>query len=284
MENLVRSLLLAVQFFTRIPLPAPLARWAGFAPERMRAAIAHMPAIGWIAGSVSTVVFGGVVAAWGTAALWLASPTLLMLLAALLSTLAGVLLTGGMHEDGLADVADGLGGHVSAERALQIMKDSRVGNYAVLAMVLALLLKVCLLAVLGVFYMPGLMVAMLAAHVVSRFFPLVLINWLPHVALQGQSKTRQVAGVIGPIALWSAALWCLPLAAFYWLPHGVWLLFMVGVATVAAGLAALCMGWWFRQRLQGFTGDCLGATQQVCELVFYATALTVTLRATMVLA
>lgn len=280
MENFIRSLLLAVQFFTRIPLPALVARWVGFAPERMRMAIAHMPAVGWIAGSVATVVFGGVVVVWGR----LASPALLMLLAALLSTLAGVWLTGGMHEDGLADVADGLGGHVSAERALQIMKDSRVGNYAVLAMVLALLLKVCLLAALGVAYMPGLMAVLFAAHVVSRFFPLALINWLPHVALQGQSKTQQVAGVIGPIPLWSAALWCLPLAAFYWLPQGVWLLFMVGAATLAAGLAALCMGWWFRQRLQGFTGDCLGATQQVCELVFYATALTVTLRATGVFA
>ncbi|MDO5652555.1 MAG: adenosylcobinamide-GDP ribazoletransferase [Brachymonas sp.] len=279
MQHSLRSLLLALQFFTRIPLPSPVEKWVGFAPERMREAMGYMPAIGWLVGMVASLVYAGVLELWGTPLMLRASPTLLALLAALLSTAATIWLTGGMHEDGLADVADALGGYASSERALQIMKDSRVGNYAVLTLGMALVLKMGLLAALALLQTRTLFCVLVTAHVVSRFFPLLLVNWLPHVALEGQSKTRQVAGVIGGIRLWSAALWCLPLAAVYWLPRGgALLLLLVGSCTVIAGLVAMLMGWWFHRRLKGFTGDCLGATQQACELACYATALTVMLQ------
>ena len=80
------------------------------------------------------------------------------------------------------------------------------------------------------------------------------------------------------VALWPGALWCLPLLGFGLLPQGVDLLGAVGLCAVVAAAVALGMGRWFRRRLQGFTGDCLGATQQICELACYATALAVLAR------
>lgn len=280
MREFARNLLLALQFFTRLPLPASLAAWADFSPARMRAALVHFPAIGWLTGSVAVLVYLLVLWLWGSPVMLMASSSLLMALAALLSTLATIWLTGALHEDGLSDVADALGGHASPTRALEIMKDSRVGSYAVITLVMTLLLKVLLLASLGVLQ-PGVVLAsLLCAHVVSRFFPLLLINALPHIGLDQQSKTLRITGGLQQASVWSAALWCLPLAAFYYVTgQGAWTLAILGSATIASGIAAALMGWWFRRRLQGFTGDCLGATQQVCELVFYAASLTATLYA-----
>lgn len=274
MLDFLRTLLLALQFFTRIPLPAAWAQWADFSPARLRAAIACMPAMGWLVGGVAVAVFAAVLQLWGTPWMWLRAPGLLLALAALLSTAATIGLTGAIHEDGLADVADGLLGSADAERALQIMKDPRVGSYAVLVLVLVLLFKTALLVALAWLSVPGALYWLLAAHVLSRFFPLLLVNRLPHVGLAGQSKTQQMAGVMDRLPLWPAALSCLPLAAAGWLPQGPRLLLATGLCALAAGAVALGMGWWFKRRLQGFTGDCLGATQQVCELACYATALT----------
>ena len=274
MSDTLRSLLLAVQFFTRLPLPASWARWADFSPERMRAAIALMPAVGWLTGGLAAAVFAAVLQLWGTPWMWHSAPALLVALAAVLSTAATVWLTGGMHEDGLSDVADAFFGSASPEQALQIMKDPRVGNYAVLVLVLFLLVKIGLLAALALLHVPALLYLLVAAHVISRFFPLLLANRLPHVGLEGQSKTRKVAGEIGHVRVWPAALYCLPLAAGYWLPQGPWLLGVACLSAVAAAAVARAMQAGFRRRLQGFTGDCLGATQQLCELAVYATALT----------
>lgn len=274
MQHFLRILLLAVQFFTRLPLPAAWAQWAGFSPARMRLAIACMPAVGWLVGGVSAAVFAAVLQLWGTPWMWRTAPALLALLAAVLSTAAGIWLTGGMHEDGLADVADALLGSASTERALQIMKDPRLGSYAALALVLFMLLKIALLATLALLHGQGALYLLVAAHVLSRFFPLWLANSLPHLGLQGQSKTRQMAGEIAALNLWLAALFCLPLAGAYWLPQGRLLLLTTGLCALAAAMATMAMERWFKRRLQGFTGDCLGATQQVCELACYATALT----------
>jgi len=115
--NGVRHFLLALQFFTRVPVTGALATWVGFSPQMLRASAAHLPGIGWLVGGVAAAVFVGVgMGLAGTAG---------ALVAAVLSTVATVMLTGAFHEDGLADVADGLGGSANRDRALEIMKDSR---------------------------------------------------------------------------------------------------------------------------------------------------------------
>ena len=256
--NGVRHFLLALQFFTRVPVTGPLAAWVGFSPQMLRSSAAHLPGIGWLAGGVAALVFVGV----GMGLPGVAGA----LAAAVLSTTATVMLTGAFHEDGLADVADGLGGSANRDRALEIMKDSRIGAFGALALVLALGLKCALLAVLAGHGLQAVVVAIVGAHVLSRLMPLFLIRWLPYVGDSGASKAKPLADAISGGALLIAAVWALPAVALLLHAHDV-------VHVVAAVLAAVVAAGWmarlFMRRLQGFTGDGLGATQQVCELAIY---------------
>ena len=254
----VRHYLLALQFFTRVPVTGRLARWVGFSPQMLRASAAHFPGIGWLVGGVGAAVFvlvqAGLPGAVGAMA------------AALLSTIATVLLTGAFHEDGLADVADGLGGSADRARALEIMKDSRIGAFGAIALVLALGLKVALLAVLAGGGVEVVACALVGAHVLSRLAPLFLIRWLPYVGDSGASKAKPLADAIGAGALVTGVLWSIPAGLPVLLAQGP---ARVLAMVLACAAGAALMARLFRRRLQGFTGDALGATQQVCELAIY---------------
>ncbi|MDR3451823.1 MAG: adenosylcobinamide-GDP ribazoletransferase [Rhodoferax sp.] len=255
----IRHFLLAVQFFTRIPVTGRLAQWVGYSPAMLRASAAHFPGVGWLAAFAACSVY---------ALLFIALPdnAAMPLVAAIGGTIATVLLTGGFHEDGLADVADGLGGSQQRERALEIMKDSRVGAFGAMALTLALLAKVALLAVLGTEGLDAALAALVGGHVLSRFMPLLLVRALPHVGDVAGSKSKPLADQITMGALACAALWCfVPLALVGWSQGALFLI----ASCLTCGLALLWMGRLFARRLQGFTGDCLGATQQVCEIAFY---------------
>ncbi len=271
----IRHLLLAVQFFTRIPITGKLADWVGFSPAMLRASAAHFPAVGLLVGLAAAGCYALLSA-------FLPDNTYTPLVAAALSTALSVMLTGAFHEDGLADVADGLGGSYERNRALQIMKDSRVGAFGALALVLALLAKVALLALLGsVEGAPGgwgdfqedapfktwfVCTGLVAGHVLSRTLSLLLIYWLPHVEGSAASKSKPLADQISPSSLLVAFLWCfIALAPVLWAQAAINLI----VACSASAIALLVMYRMFKRRLQGFTGDCLGATQQVWEIAFY---------------
>ena len=259
MLTFLRHYLLALQFFTRIPVTGGVAAWVGFSPAMLRASAAHFPGVGWLVGG-SVALF--------SAALWMLMPDTAFtpLAVAVLGTVATVLLTGAFHEDGLADVADGLGGSNDRMRSLEIMKDSRVGAFGALALVLVLLSKVSLLAVVGAVDNMAMFTGLFAAHVCSRLFPLFLIAALPHVGDAAGSKSKPLADQISLPSLLAAGLWVV-------LALGVMVLAgqadTLAVPLASASLAALWMGRWFARRLQGFTGDCLGATQQVCEVAWY---------------
>jgi adenosylcobinamide-GDP ribazoletransferase len=253
----IRHFLLAIQFFTRIPITGQLAAWVGFSPDMLRASAAHFAGVGWIVGVVAAGVYALVMHA--------TSSVFAPLVAACLSTVATVLLTGGFHEDGLADVADGLGGSHERERALEIMKDSRVGAFGAMALVLALLCKVSLLAAIGSSGWALACLVLLAGHVVSRACPMVLVRWLPHVGDTATSKSKPLADRITNGVLWSNFLWCLGLFPLIYIAQAA------PVFIVATGCAMIALAWMASilvRRLQGFTGDCLGATQQVCEIAF----------------
>lgn len=255
----IRHFLLAVQFFTRIPVTGRLARWVGYSPAMLRASAAHFPGVGWLVALVAGAVY---------AVLFLALPKsdLSALAAAAACTVASVLLTGGFHEDGLADVADGLGGSAGRERALEIMKDSRIGAFGAMALVLALLLKVALLAVLGSAGPDAALAALAGGQVLSRFLPLLLVRTMAHVGDAAHSKSKPLADQITNGALACAALWCfVPLVLVGWTQGALFLI----VPMVTSTLALLYLRRLFARRLQGFTGDCLGAAQQVCEIAFY---------------
>ncbi|MFY3383483.1 adenosylcobinamide-GDP ribazoletransferase [Paracidovorax sp. MALMAid1276] len=259
MTSFVRHYLLAVQFFTRIPVTGRLAQWVGFSPAMLRASAAHFPGVGWLAAGLAAGVYAALHMALAPSA-W--APAV----AAVFCTIATVLMTGGFHEDGLADVADGLGGSADRERALDIMKDSRIGAFGAMALVLALLAKVSLLGVLGAHSLAAAVAALVGAHVVSRFWPLLIVRSLPHVGDTARSKSKPLADQIAGRALVAAGLWCFMPLALVW--HALPAMFFAA-SMLASALAAAWMGRWFARRLQGFTGDCLGATQQVSEIGFY---------------
>ncbi|HQQ71884.1 MAG TPA: adenosylcobinamide-GDP ribazoletransferase [Alicycliphilus sp.] len=255
----LRHYLLAVQFFTRLPVTGRLAAWVGYSPAMLRASSAHFPGVGWLVAGVAVGVY---------ALLWwaLGGRGLAPLAAAVGSTIATVLVPGGFHEDGLADVADGLGGAYERERALEIMKDSRIGAFGAMALVLALAAKLALLAQLGSLGLGTALWALAGAHVLSRLWPLFTVRALPHVGDSATSKSKPLADQISGAALAAAALWCCVPLALVWQSLGATTLI---ASVLCSALGAAWMHWRFARRLQGFTGDCLGATQQVAEIGFY---------------
>lgn len=273
MSQFLRHYLLALQFFTRIPVNGRLAAWVGYSSAMLRASAGHFPGVGWLVGALVAGVTGLLMAHLPDAGF---SP----LVAAVWGTMFGVLITGAFHEDGLADVADGLGGTQDRERALLIMKDSRVGAFGAIAVGLVLLAKVSLLALLGSVGSPLLCSALFLAHVVSRTWPLLLIRLMPHVGDEAGSKSKPLADQISGRSLLAALTWCaLALALMAYAQQtthfivddedSMALLRALFSALMASGLAFGLMWRWFWTRLQGFTGDCLGTTQQLCELAFY---------------
>ena len=260
----LRHYLLAVQFFTRIPITGRLADWVGFSPALLRASSAHFPGVGLLVALVAMGIYGAL--HWALGGGLPATAPLAALVAAVLSTAATVLLTGGFHEDGLGDVADGLGGSHQRERALEIMKDSRIGAFGAMALVLALLAKVALLALLGAHSLGAALSALLGAHVLTRFWPLLLVRTMAHVGDTATSKSKPLADQIGGRALAVATLWCFMPLALVWQAQAA--LFLIA-SVVCSALGAAHVARLLARRLQGFTGDGLGAVQQVSEIGFY---------------
>ncbi len=255
----LRHFLLSVQFFTRIPVTGSLAAWVGYSPEMLRASSAYFPAVGWLIGSVAAAVMAVALAV-------LPAGLAGALVAACLSTIATVWLTGAFHEDGLADTADGLGGGLTRERALEIMKDSRIGTYGSVALGLALGLKVLLLALIAQQGAWGVAAALLAAHALSRLSPLVVMRSMPYVSDAGHAKSKPIADAVTAGGFRLACLWTVPALLLLWQAHGFG--HMIVAWLMWAALLAFMLRL-LRRRLQGFTGDTLGGTQQVCELALY---------------
>ena len=273
LSRVARHYLLSLQFFTRIPVTGRLADWVGFSPAMLRASAGHFPGVGWLVGGLLAGL------SWLLLA-YLPDTVMTPLVVAVLGTAAGVLLTGAFHEDGLADVADGLGGSLDRERALLIMKDSRVGAFGAIAVGLALLAKVALLALLGSLSAELMCIALFLGHVVSRTWPLLLIRLMPHVGDAAGSKSKPLADQISGAGLLTAFVWYFGALALVLYGQDAMALVAfdeavldlagpLAGALLASGLACAVLGRWFWRRLQGFTGDCLGTTQQVCEIAFY---------------
>lgn len=238
----IRLLLTAIQYFTRIPVPA----WVGHSQDQLSGAARYFPAVGLLVGCA------------GAGALWLAAQILPSPLPVILSTVVTVLMTGAFHEDGLADTFDGLGGGATRERALEIMKDSRVGTYGAIALVLTLLLKISALSALPA---EVAIVALIGAHPFSRSCSVAIIFGSRYVGSAEHSRAKPVAlgmtrGGFSIAVVFGVA----PLA----------LCGTHAFAGIAAALVALTILFsWFTRRLGGYTGDTLGATQQITEVAFY---------------
>jgi adenosylcobinamide-GDP ribazoletransferase len=244
-------LLAAIQFFTRIPLPTGVAHDS----VTLNQALRYFPLIGWLVGGVCGLTY------------YLAAGTWPLSVAVVLSIIVGVLLTGALHEDGFADSCDGFGGGWDKAQVLAIMKDPRIGNYAALGLILILLLKTVLLIQLAQESDDLLLIALLLAHSVSRLLVLPLPWLLDYARQTDDSKSRSMVGerFSGGMLACSSLFVLLPLLYFQ-VP-------MLWYALVNAGVVALIMGLYFKRRLGGYSGDCLGATQQVTEVVVYLSLL-----------
>ena len=243
----MRLFLVAVQFLTRLPV------WLNrFEPAWLNDCVRHFPLVGALVGAFGALVLVGAAQLWPA---WIA---------ALLALTTTVALTGGFHEDGLADTFDALGGMVSRDKALAIMKDSRIGSYGALALGLSLLLRAALLAVLAQRPLLGAVAALLASHSLARAAAVGVMVSLPYGGDVEHAKAKPLALAVAPRNFAIALGWCF-LLGLALAVAGIPLLRMM-LALAAAASIALLMRLWLRGRLGGYTGDGLGATEQLAEI------------------
>lgn len=249
-----RLILVAIQFLTRLPV----APFKNYNPQWLHQSSRHFPAVGLFVGLLCAGVF------------WLGSILFTPLVAAVISTAFGIKLTGAFHEDGLADSCDGLGGGLTRERTLEIMKDSRLGAYGVLGLVSALLLKISLLAAMPI---PVAIIALIIGHTASRLLCISLLALLPYGGEIEHAKAKPMAQQLTPLQGLLSSGWLISACALVTLifPKTMqqigfvqWLL-----ALTLALIATDYMRRLLRRRLDGYTGDGLGATQQLSEIAIY---------------
>ena len=243
----LRLFLIAVQFYTRVPIPA----WVGFDATWLTRSTRYFPLVGMLIGTACMVV------------MMLASGVLGERIGVLIAIAFGVLLTGAFHEDGFTDTCDGLGGGQTPEQALAIMKDSRIGAYGTIGIVLLLLVKWEALLRIDP-------LALVAAHGFSRGCAVLVVQTLPYLRADAGSKAKPVAIGLRPRDAMIAYLFAvLAVAPMLFAPTERTDLQAVAIALAAAVVVTL----WFRRRLArrlgGYTVDTLGATQQLAEVAFY---------------
>lgn len=237
----------ALGFFTRLPIPA----WVPWSPQRLTDAGRYLPLVGWVVGAIAALSVLGFAL--------ILPPSL----AVLLSMALTIRVTGAFHEDGFADSCDGLGGGWDKEQVLAIMKDSRIGSYGAVTLVLVVGLKIALTALLAERGAALAAIAVLYAHVLSRAAPLDVMWGLPYIGDADGSKSKPLAESITRESIWTGLAWALPALGLMWWALGLW---QIAVAIVPWMIALGQMRRLLLRRLEGFTGDTLGATQQLCEL------------------
>ncbi len=239
MTRQLRLLATALMFLTRLPV----ARLAYPDAQSLGHSARYFPIVGLTVGAIGAGIFA------------LGALYLTPFLAAMLTVLGLVVVTGAFHEDGLADTADGLGGGLTIERKLEIMKDSRIGSYGAIALVISLLLRVGALVPLDAYQA---FVALVVAHTLARTSSLWLMLFLPYVR-SGSNKPMAdaMSWREGAIGTGFALAIC---AALAFSPGTI-------IAFLAAVFTTLLVGWYFKSQLGGITGDTLGAGNQAVEVV-----------------
>ena len=231
----VRLLLVALQFLTRLPVP----QVRGFTPDMISRSTRYYPVVGALVGGICALVLTGAAQVWDG------------VLPAMLAIAVGVLVTGAFHEDGLADTFDGLGGGTEPARRLEIMKDSRIGTFGALGLGLVLALKVAALAQLAP---PLAALGLLCAHAGGRTAAVLAMAALAPVGQSAKwspDRLRPIEPVLA-VVLGAAPLVLLGAQAAPALALGLAL----------AALPALAS----RRLIGGYTGDILGAVEQMFEL------------------
>jgi adenosylcobinamide-GDP ribazoletransferase len=236
----VVDIAVAFQFLTRLPVPQ-----VGFAPDGLARAVKFFPLVGLVIGSGAALLEK------------LLAPHLDRPASALVVLLYLVLITGCLHEDGLADVADSTGGW-NREQRLAILRDSRIGSYGVTALVLSLLSRAVLLAGLPLEHFTAYLVS---AHVLCRWSMLPLSYYLPP-ARDHEGQGARIAGLTSTFSLVAGSLFTI-----------VTVIVALRKAAIAPLLSAMAVpllsSFFYARKFGGVTGDCFGATNQLTEIAVY---------------
>src|SRR4030042_2526983 len=260
LKNELKIFFTAVMFYTRIPCP----KWIGHSTSYLNKATRYFPLIGWIIGTVSFI------------SLYLSLLVFPNEVAVVISMISGILLTGAFHEDGFADVCDAFGGGWKKQSILEIMKDSRIGAYGVIGLFFLLLLKFYTLKYIINITVPNLnnsitlLLIFVSAHSVSRLAAILIVFTHQYVREDEESKAKPEVRnyswkeVIGSFFFGLVPLICL---AFYEL--------QIIYALIPVLSARFLLSSYFKKWIGGYTGDCLGATQQVCEVIFYLSVIAI---------
>lgn len=246
--------LTAIMFYTRIPCPS----WVDHSTEMLNKATKYFPLIGWVVGGFSASIFFGV------------SYLVPSSIAIVLSMISSILLTGAFHEDGFADVCDGFGGGWTKEKILSIMKDSAIGAYGALGMFVILIFKFLLLWEIAGTTNEKVTTAViiLTGHCISRANSVFMIYTDEYARENEDSKAKPVAKQMKTSSFWIAVLiGFVPLLYF----QNLYLFLAIPILI----LVKLYLSHYFKKWIGGYTGDCLGALQQVSEITFYLLALTI---------
>lgn len=242
-------------FYTRIPCPKNITHH----PDYLNKATRYFPFIGWIVGSISFIAYS------------LFAQFLSTEIAVIFSIVISVLTTGAFHEDGFADVCDGFGGGWTKEKILMIMKDSAIGAYGAIGLVLLFLLKFKLLSEsVSLFTNNFFLVFLLfiSAHSLSRLAAISIIFTHEYSREDASSKSKPIAKQFTWKEVFGSFFFgLLPLFALSYF-HFQFLFVLIPIFITRYFLAR-----YFQKWIDGYTGDCLGATQQVSEVVFYLSIL-----------
>lgn len=238
----------ALMFLTRIPVPKII----NHSSDMLQKSARYFTWVGLLVGIISAGSF------------WLLHYIFSPALSIVFSMIVSILTTGAFHEDGFADVCDAFGGGWTKEKILLIMKDSRLGTYGVVGLISMLAVK-CLLLIELFGYLNNIVLfiaIIITAHSVSRLAAVTMMQQYNYVADIDTSKSkpladRKLTAIELCIAIAGAAL------PFIFIPYQ----FISAIVPVA--LARLYLGRYFNKWIGGYTGDCLGATQQVTEIFFY---------------
>lgn len=238
-------ILAAFIFFTRLPFW----RIKEVPSECFKYVVPYWSLVGWLTGGITICT------------LWLCAQVMPLSMAWILAIVMRLLITGCLHEDGLADFLDGFGGGTTRERILTIMKDSHIGTYGVIGLILyfALLLQISSLP------LNTLCAIVFCADCWSKFCASNLINYLPYARSESASKAQ----VVYTPMTWSELLTsfgCGVLPVILLLPLSVW------PVTLMPLIILFVLILLMKKRLQGYTGDCCGATFLLCELSFLLTS------------
>lgn len=232
----------SISFFTRIPIW----KWVNIPQEYYKDTVVYWSLSGWITGAVTAFV------------LWLAANVTGMVPAVIIALLCRVLLTGGLHEDGLADFCDGFGGGHSKEQILTIMKDSHIGTYGVTGIIFYFLLYVALISSLPLTIA---IVAVFTSDVFAKACSAQIVNFLPYARPEG-AKNKINYAKMNSLQLLIAIIFGIAPLALYILINP-YLLLSLFLPVVSIIILILVM----KNKLGGYTGDCCGASCLICELI-----------------